>query len=119
MLHIFDAAFGGAINYFLYQTCGISSAISFDLIWWTWGLDLGFSGWGDVINPAYPWINRTNSSLGTDGGKFNSPNAGRNAVDWAGWTPVGLLRRPKSFIALNTLYAQAVVGFSISMAILW
>src|ERR1017187_1771536 len=57
-LHVLDIAFGGAINYFLYKTCGLSSAISFDFIWWTWGLDLGFSGWGDVINPPSPWVNR-------------------------------------------------------------
>ena len=111
LLHIFNGAFGGAINYFLYKTCGLSSAISFDLMWWTWDLDLGFSGWGDVINPAYPWINRTESSLNT--AKWG------NSVDWAGWTPIGLLRPPHSNIALSTLYAQAIIGFSISMAILW
>jgi hypothetical protein len=110
-LHVFDAAFGGAINYFLYKTCGLSSAISFDLMWWTWDLDLGFSGWGDVINPAYPWINRMESSLNT--AKWG------NSVDWAGWTPIGLLRPTHSNIALSTLYAQAIIGFSISMAILW
>lgn len=106
-LHVFDALMGGAINYFLYKTCGISTACSFDLLWWTWGLDLGFSGWGDVINPASPWVNRTNSSL-----------HGRS-VTWAGWTPIGIFRAPKSPIALDALYAQAIVGFSISMAILW
>jgi hypothetical protein len=111
LLHIFDAAFGGTINYFLYKTCGLSSAISFDLLWWTWGLDLGFSGWGDVINPAYPWINRTETSLNTS--KWG------NSVNWAGWTPIGLVRPTHSSIALNTLYAQAIIGFSVSMAILW
>ncbi len=111
-LHLFNIAFGGAINYFLYKTCGLPSAISFDLIWWTWGLDLGFSGWGDVINPAYPWINRTESSL-------NTAHWHSNSIDWAGWTPIGLLRKQGSPIALSSLYAQAIVGFSISMAILW
>ncbi len=112
LLHVFDAAFGGAINYFLYQTCGLSSAISFDLMWWTWNLDLGFYGWGDVINPAYPWINRTESSL-------NTAHWHSNSIDWAGWTPIGLLRKQGSPIALSSLYAQAIIGFSISMAILW
>jgi hypothetical protein len=106
-LHVLDVTLGGAINYFLYKTCGLSSALSFDLIWWTWGLDLGFSGWGDVINPPSPWVNRANSSLHSA------------AVYWAGWTPVGILRAPKSNIALSTLYAQAIVGFSVSMAIIW
>jgi hypothetical protein len=106
-LHVFDAAFGGAINYFLYKTCGLSTAISFDLVWWTWGLDLGFSGWGDVINPATPWVNRTNSSLHS------------NSITWAGWTPIGLLRQQGTVIDKYALYAQAIVGFSISMPILW
>jgi len=106
-LHIFDAAFGSAINYFLYKTCGLSSAISFDLIWWTWGLDLGFSGWGDVVNPAAPWVNRANSSLND------------NSITWAGWTPIGILRPQGTIIDKHALYAQAIVGFSISMAILW
>ena len=106
-LHVLDIAFGGAINYFLYKTCGLSSAISFDFIWWTWGLDLGFSGWGDVINPPSPWVNRANSSL----------NSGD--IDWAGWTPIGLLRPQGAWIARNALFTQAIIGFSISMAILW
>jgi hypothetical protein len=106
-LHLFDAAFGGAINYFLYKTCGLPSAISFDLIWWTWGLDLGFSGWGDAIDPATPWVNRTNSSLNT------------NSVTWAGWTPIGLFRKQGTVIDKYALYAQAMVGFSISMPIIW
>jgi hypothetical protein len=106
-LHIFDAAFGSAINYFLYKTCGLPSAISFDLIWWTWGLDLGFSGWGDAINPATPWVNRTNSSLHG------------NSITWAGWTPIGIWRKQGTVIDKYTLYAQAIVGFSIAMPILW
>jgi hypothetical protein len=110
-LHVLDIAFGSAINYFLYKTCGLSSAISFDLIWWTWGLDLGFYGWGDVINPANPWVNRANSSLNT--------SEWGDSIGWAGWTPIGLLRPPHSNIALSTLYAQAIIGFSVSMAILW
>lgn len=106
-LHLFDAAFGGAINYFLYKTCGLPSAISFDLIWWTWGLDLGFSGWGDAIDPATPWVNRTNSSLHG------------NSITWAGWTPIGLFRKQGTVIDKYSLYAQAIIGFSVSMPIIW
>ena len=106
-LHVFDIAFGAAINYFLYTTCGLPSAISFDLMWWTWDLDLEFSGWGDLINPPYPWINRTNSSLN------------HGLVNWAGWTPIGLLRTQGAWIARNALFTQGIIGFSISMALLW
>ncbi len=106
-LHAFDAALGSAINYFLYKTFGLSSAISFDLIWWTWGLDLGFSGWGDLIDPAAPWVNRSNSSL-----QYNS-------ITWAGWTPIGIFRKQGTVIDKYALYTQAIVGFSIAMPILW
>ena len=68
-------------------------------MWWTWDLDLAFSGWGDLINPAYPWINRTESSL-------NTAHWGSNSIGWAGWTPIGLLRKPGSQIALSWLYAK-------------
>jgi hypothetical protein len=107
MLHLLDAFAGTGINYFLYSKFGLSSAISFDLIWWTWGNDMGFYGWTYLLNPASPWINRTNNGL--RGGEVN----------WAGWTPVGLIRPQGSWIANSTLFAQSIIGFSISMAILW
>src|ERR1035437_2471362 len=39
-----------AITYFLYKTCGWTSAISFNLIWWTWCDDLAYYGWAYAIN---------------------------------------------------------------------
>lgn len=103
-----------AISYFLYKTCGLSSVISFNLIWWTWGDDIAYYGWTDLFNAAspnrfdsYEWENRTNSGLQS------------TEINWGGWTPVGLLRPQKSNIARSTLIAQAVIGFSVSIAILW
>ena len=103
-----------AISYFLYKTCGLSSVIAFNLIWWTWGDDLAYYGWTNLLNPASPnsfnsyvWENRTNSGL-------LLPN-----INWAGWTPIGLLRPQGSWIARNALIAQAVIGFSVSIGILW
>ena len=97
-----------AISYILYKTVGLSSAISFNLIWWTWGDDIAYYGWTQLFNPAGPvWENRTNSGL-------RDPE-----VYWAGWTPIGLLRPQGSLIARDALLAQAMIGFSISMAILW
>jgi hypothetical protein len=103
-----------AISYFLYKTCGLSSVIAFNLIWWTWGDDIAYYGWTNLLNPASPnsfnsyvWENRTNSGLRlTD-------------IGWAGWTPIGLTRPQGSNIARSTLIAQAIVGFSISIGILW
>ena len=103
-----------AISYFLYKTCGINSVIAFNLIWWTWGDDIAYYGWTNLLNPAspnslnsYEWENRTNSGLKLTG------------IDWAGWTPIGLTRPQGSNIARSTLIAQAVIGLSVSMAILW
>jgi hypothetical protein len=103
-----------AISYFLYKECGLSSVISFNLIWWTWGDDLGYYGWTNLFNPASPnalnsfvWENRTNSGLLL------------SDINWAGWTPIGLVRPQGSWIARNALVAQAIIGLSISMAILW
>ncbi|HEY3876106.1 MAG TPA: hypothetical protein VGM92_11565 [Candidatus Kapabacteria bacterium] len=102
-----------AISYFLYRTCGLSSAISFNLIWWTWGDDLGYYGWAMLINPSsdgHRWENR--SWNGWD-------NALGSGINWAGWTPVGLLRPQRSAIAESTLLAQAIIGFSVSIGLLW
>jgi hypothetical protein len=95
-----------AITYFLYKKFGLSSAISFSLIWWTWGDDLGFYGWTNLINPANPWFNRLDNGLHG------------NQVTWAGWTPIGLTRRQGTVIDKYTLFAQTLIGFSISIAIL-
>ena len=97
-----------AITYFLYKELGLKTAISFNLLWWTWFDDLLFYGWGEALNPASPWPNRSNLQLTNDA-----------HITWASWTPVGLLRSPTSPIAANTLVAQVFVGFSISIALLW
>lgn len=94
-----------AISYFLYKNFGLPSAISFNLIWWTWGDDLAYYGWGKVVNPLFSWSNS---------GPLLS-----NHITWAGWTPVGIFRTQGSVIAPSTLYAQAIIGFSVSLAILW
>ncbi len=97
-----------AISYFLYKTCGLNSAIAFNLIWWTWGDDLGFYGYQMAFNMARPWPNRTYRNDLRD-----------NHITWAGWTPIGLLRPSGSVIARDALYGQAVIGFSIALGLLW
>jgi hypothetical protein len=103
-----------AISYFLYKTCGISSTIAFNLMWWTWDDDIFYYGWADLFNLKSPnalnpviWENRAGSGL-----NYSAPY-------WAGWTPIGLLRHKNAPIARNALLAQAFIGFSVSMAILW
>lgn len=103
-----------ALSYFLYKTCGLSSTIAFNLLWWTWNDDLLYYCWADLFNVKSPnalnssiWENRSNSGL-----NYSSPY-------WAWWTPIGLLRPKHAPIARSSLLAQAAIGFSISMAILW
>jgi hypothetical protein len=95
-----------AITYFLYKECGLSSAISFNFIWWTWGGDFAYYGWGYLLS-LFPWESRAQSGL-----RFSEYNS-------AGWTPIGLLRPQDSWIAKNALEAQAVAGLSVSISILW
>ncbi len=97
-----------AISYFLYKTLGLTSAISFNLIWWTWNDDLAYYGWANALNPHHPpWENRTDNGLML------------RDIDWAGWTPIGLLRPYGTNIARSTLIAQAMIGLTVSLAILW
>ena len=95
-----------ALSYFLYEECGLSSVISFNLMWWTWNDDFAYYGWGYVTG-LFPWESRSESGL-----RFHEYNS-------AGWTPLGLLRPQGSMIAKDALVAQAVIGLSVSMAILW
>ncbi len=94
-----------AITYFLYKECGINSAVSFNLIWWTWGTDIGYYGWANALNPGWARDNRVNNGLQ------------QREITWAWWTPIGLLRKKDSPIARSSLIAQAIVGFSLSVAI--
>jgi hypothetical protein len=95
-----------AITYFLYRKFGLSSAISFTCLWWSWCDDLAYYGWANTLN-SFSWEGRTWNGLKD------------SEINWAGWTPIGLLRPQGSLIARNALIAQAVIGFSVSMAILW
>ncbi|SRR5579883_144604 len=99
------------LSYLLYRICGLSSAIAFNVIWWTWGDDIAYYGWADLINPARgpgsEWENREHNGLRD------------NQITWAYWTPIGLLRPMGSRIPRDVLIPQAIVGLSVSMAILW
>ena len=100
------------LSYLLYKTFGLNSAISFNLIWLSWGDDIGYYGWANVFNPAatnsngVPWENREGNGLRS------------NHITWAYWTPIGWFRPYKSLIARDALVTQALVGFAISIAIL-
>ncbi len=97
------------LSYFLLRECGLPSAISFNLIWWTWGDDIGYNGWANLINPRAHdghWENREHNGLRD------------NEITWAYWTPIGMLRPYKSRIPRDVLIPQAIIGFSVAVAIL-
>jgi hypothetical protein len=109
--HAIQISIQSAISYVLYEKFGLPSAIAFNLIWWSWGDDLAYYGWADLINPPRPpgslWENREHNGLRD------------NHIVWAGWTPIGLLRPQGSLIARDALVSQAMIGLSVSIAILW
>jgi hypothetical protein len=103
---VLEVAVQAGISYFLYKKLGLSSAISFNLIWWTWCDDIAYYGWAYLINPKPPWEGRYFNGMQSD------------YVSWAGWTPIGLTRKHGSLIDQAVLVTQAMIGFSISIAIL-
>ncbi|MDP4199691.1 MAG: hypothetical protein Q8922_03710 [Bacteroidota bacterium] len=108
---LIESSVQAGMSYLLYEKFGLPSTIAFNLIWWTWGDDLGYYGWANALNPGKQsvgvWENREGNGLRS------------NHITWASWTPIGVLRPPGSLIARDALIAQAMVGFSVSMAILW
>lgn len=103
----FQLATQGLITYGLWKLGDWKCAVSFNLIWWTWGCDWAYYGIAHTVNPANPWENRTEHGL-------------QNKVTWAYWTPVGIAKgfdRTKS-IDKQTLAIQSGVGLTISIVIL-
>lgn len=96
-----------AITWFLYEKCGLSSAIGFNLIWWTFGVDMVYYGAAEI------------SPIRADG--WAGPGAwaedSHNGVLHAEWTPVGLLRGGRSRVPANTIIAQSIIGGMIGIGI--
>jgi len=86
------------LTYLLYKQLGISSAIAFNVIWWTWGLDLLYYQWGRIL-PPYDILEKDKQ------------------VTWAHFTPIGLMRSNGNPIAHNTLIAQSLIGLVIAVTI--
>ena len=98
-----------AISWLLYEQVGLPTAISFNLIWWTFGMDFLYYGYAEIINPGHPWESR---------GDFGN-GVLANRCGWAYWTPVGISRGMKRGkpIAANTLIAQSLVGLGLAVTI--
>jgi hypothetical protein len=105
-------AFQAGISYFLYKKCGLSSTIGFNLIWWTYGADLGYYGICEL---------RGNSDSMRWPGAGSYARDTRNGNPFIGWTPIGLLRGARAVethpVANNTVIAQSLVGAFIGLGI--
>ncbi|MBR9975905.1 MAG: hypothetical protein KFF77_10025 [Bacteroidetes bacterium] len=91
-----------AVSWMLYEKLGLPSAIGFNVLWWTWGLDAIFYGYTELFNVGGSWSGR---------GAFASDILGNNCY-WASWTPVGLAQGadPSKKIAGDTIIAQSIIG---------
>lgn len=97
------------VSWLLYEKVGLPTAIGFNLIWWTWGLDAIYYGYTELINAGGSWERR---------GAFQRQILG-NHCTWASWTPVGISRGmdPKKPIAGDTLIAQSLIGAVLAFTI--
>ena len=98
-----------AVSWLLYEELGLPTAIAFNLIWWTWGLDAIFYGYTELFNVGGDWRGR---------GVFQSDIMNNNCF-WASWTPVGIAQGmdPKKKIAGDALVAQSLVGALLAISI--
>jgi hypothetical protein len=106
---VFQVLTQAAITWFLYDKLGLPTAIGFNLIWWTFGVDFLYYGYAELINPGHPWESR---------GDLKSKVFDHDA-NWAWWTPVGIARgmRRTDGISGDTLVAQSLVGAALGIAI--
>jgi hypothetical protein len=106
---VFQLLMQGAMSWLLYEQVGLPTALSFNLIWWTFGLDFLYYGYAELINPGHPWESR---------GDFRN-GVLSNRCGWAYWTPVGMTRGMKRGlpIAADTLIAQSLIGLGLALTI--
>ncbi|MCB2204663.1 hypothetical protein KQI65_07935 [bacterium] len=97
------------VSWLLYEKVGLPTAIAFNLVWWTWGLDALFYGYTELFNVGGSWRTR---------GTFNR-EVNANHVKWASWTPVGIAQGmdPDKAIAGDALIAQVLVGAALAVTI--
>ena len=98
----------GGLTYLLYKECGLTSAISFNIIWWSWGDDWAYYGWAHLINPS--------------GGRFENRSANglqTDRISWASWTPLGLMKGGKgAILRQHELVKQSMIGITVAIIIL-
>ncbi len=106
---VIQVAVQSAITWFLYEKLGLPTAIGFNLIWWTFGDDFIFYGYTELFNVGGDWYGRG----------ILSEHILKNRVDWAYWTPLGIMRGMKRNqpIAGDALLAQSIIGACLAFTI--
>ena len=97
------------ISWLLYEELGLPTAIGFNVLWWTWGIDAMFYGYTELFNVGGSWQQR---------GVFRKHILDNNC-SWASWTPVGLVQGadPQKKIAGDTIIAQSILGAILAVTI--
>jgi hypothetical protein len=90
------------ITWLLHEDLGLPTAVAFNLISWTWGMDALFYGYTELFNVGGGWSGR---------GAFRK-DIMQNNCTWASWTPVGIAHGMDNSkpIAGDTLVAQFLLG---------
>jgi|FrelakmetLWP11LW_1041352.scaffolds.fasta_scaffold06113_2 hypothetical protein len=89
----------------LFVFTGWQTALIMNIIWWTWGCDFVFYLFCEIFN------------IGNDRGNFRKEVLS-NSVQWAWWTPYGLLFTGKGkTIKFIILLTQFIFGILISIFI--
>ncbi len=108
LYRVLQITFNATLTYYLYQENGLSTALAFQLVWWTGGHDFMYYGWAEVLN-VKGWEGR---------GSFS--RIVQEGASHLYWTPIGLSRGGTSYhdaIAGNTLLGQAVGGLTLAMTV--
>lgn len=97
------------LTWLLHETAGLGTAVAFNLVWWTWGMDALYYVYTDMFNAGGHWEKR---------GAFERAILG-NQCTWAWWTPIGISRGMdnKRPIAGDALMAQVAIGAAAAITI--
>ncbi|MAT38643.1 MAG: hypothetical protein CL946_03460 [Ectothiorhodospiraceae bacterium] len=92
----------GALAWVLNREAGWSSAAAFGAIWWTFGCDLLYYAFAELLDPGEPW----------QGAGAFSESVLADRVTWAYWTPLGIARGydREEPIEGSALLTQAAIG---------